>query len=156
MHCILMTLKMTKKSLTSPCRQSATALAAALLLSACFQALASSLDGAHFDDTVRLGASELQLNGMGQRRMLFVKVYAAGLYLSRKAATLEAMVAQAGAKRLQLRMLHAATPDDFIGALLPGMRDNTSEAEQARLASRNQAVGGDDTRHRQNGARRRD
>jgi hypothetical protein len=128
----LMTLKMTEKSLTQRCRRIATC----ALLNVSLAAGAATLDSVHFDDTLHLAQADLQLNGMGLRRMLFVKVYAAGLYLPRKADSLEAVAAQMGPKRLQLHMLHAATPDDFIGALVPGMRDNTPQATQDALAGR--------------------
>ena len=97
---------------------------------------AATLEGVQFADSVRLASQELRLNGLGLRRMLFVKVYAAALYLPARSDTLGAMAAQAGPKRLQLHMLHTAGPDDFIDALLPGIRKNTSAAQQAALAER--------------------
>ena len=130
-----MTFFMTKLLQTRPLaiQRAAPALLLAVLAAS---AQAATFEGLRFEDSARLAGQDLRLNGLGLRRMLFVKVYAAALYLPAKAGTLAAVAAQAGPKRLQLRMLHAAGPDDFIDALLPGIRNNTSPAQQAALAER--------------------
>lgn len=105
-----------------------------LLLNA--KAPASTLEGQDFEDGIRLAQHELRLNGLGVRRIFFVKAYVAGLYLNEKAATPAALVALPGPKRLQLRMLRGAGPDDFNSALVAGIRKNAGEAELLRLADR--------------------
>jgi len=108
----------------------------------CLAALASpwahaaTLEGQTFDSSVRLAGHDLRLNGLGLRAVLVIKGYVAGLYLSDKAASLQEMSALPGPKRLQLRMLRGAGPDDFNKALVHGIRRNASEAEQARLHDR--------------------
>ena len=97
---------------------------------------AATLDGVPFADNVQLAGQQLRLNGLGLRRVLFIKAYAAALYLPGRADTLPVMNSLAGPKRLQLHMLHGADPDDFIEALLPGIRRNASPAQQAALAER--------------------
>ena len=97
---------------------------------------AATLEGQRFDDAVRLANQQLQLNGVGVRAVLFIKGYVAALYLHEKAASLQDMVEMQGAKRLQLRMLHGAGPEDFNKALASGIRKNASETEFARLQVR--------------------
>lgn len=97
---------------------------------------AATLEGQRFDDGVRLANQQLQLNGVGVRAVMFIKGYVAALYLHEKAASLQDMVEMQGAKRLQLRMLHGAAPEDFNKALASGIRKNTSEGEFTRLQAR--------------------
>lgn len=97
---------------------------------------AATLEGQEFEDGIRLASQELRLNGLGVRKIFFIKAYVAGLYLDEKVTTLPAMVALAGPKRLQLRMLRGAGPDDFNSALVAGIRKNASETELLRLADR--------------------
>jgi len=97
---------------------------------------AATLEGLEFEDGIRLANHELRLNGLGVRKIFFIKAYVAGLYVDEKVTTLPAMVALAGPKRLQLRMLRSAGPDDFNSALVAGIRKNASEAELLRLADR--------------------
>lgn len=97
---------------------------------------AATLEGQRFEDSTRLANSELRLNGLGLRAVFIIKGYVAGLYLNEKAATLQEVAAMAGPKRLQLRMLRSAGPDDFNNALVAGIRKNAGEAELARLNER--------------------
>lgn len=94
---------------------------------------AATLEGQRFEDNVRLATQDLVLNGLGLRSILFIKVYVAGLYLPEKNAALGAILNLQGPKRLQLRMLRKADPDDFIEALVEGIEENTSKAELAQL-----------------------
>lgn len=107
-----------------------------LALLAAPAAQATTLEGQTFDSHVRLGSSELQLNGLGLRAVLVIKGFVAGLYLNGKATSLQEVSALPGPKRLQLRMLRGAAPDDFNSALVHGIRRNATEAEQARLGER--------------------
>lgn len=107
----------------------------------CFAQLATAsaaavLEGQRFDDSTRLAAQELALNGVGVRSILFFKVYVAGLYLPEKTGALRRIAGMSGPKRLQLRMLRKADADDFIEALIEGIEENTSGAELAQLTTR--------------------
>jgi Chalcone isomerase-like len=97
---------------------------------------AATLEGQDFEDGIRLASRELRLNGLGVRKIFFIKAYVAGLYLNEKVATSPELVVMPGPKRLQLRMLRSAGPDDFNSALVAGIRKNASEAELTRLADR--------------------
>lgn len=93
----------------------------------------ATLDGQRFDDSARLAAQDLVLNGLGLRAIFFVKVYVAGLYLPEKATTPRVILNLPGPKRLQLRMLRKADADDFNEALLEGIEDSSSKVELAQL-----------------------
>nr|MCU0951169.1 chalcone isomerase family protein [Burkholderiaceae bacterium] len=45
------------------------------------QAQVKEVEGFRFDNTLRLGGSDLVLNGVGVRRRFFIPVYVAGLYV---------------------------------------------------------------------------
>ncbi len=97
---------------------------------------ATSIEGQSFDDGIQLAHQELRLNGVGVRAVAFIKGYAAGLYLTRKATTYAQVRETPGPKRLQMRMLREVTPDIFIEALDSGMRKHLGEEELRNLAER--------------------
>jgi hypothetical protein len=93
------------------------AAALALAAAASLPAQAAQYEGQEFPDTLQLSGATLQLNGVGAK--VFVMRYSAylgALYLPHKAGTPDAIYAQAGPKRMELR--------------------NCSEAEQAAVAER--------------------
>lgn len=92
--------------------------------------------GVKFDDKTRLGATELQFNGAGQRSRLFFKVYAIGLYLTEKKTTAADVLALKGAKRLHVVTLRELTAEQFADALVEGIRKNHTDAEMAPLQAR--------------------
>ena len=92
--------------------------------------------GVRFDAQAQLAGQALQLNGTGLRAVAWLKGYAAGLYLGQLAASTEAVLAQAGAKRLQMRMLVEVPTAEFVKAFHKGVERNTPVAQQAGLAER--------------------
>ncbi len=109
------------------------------LIGACLAppaALAATVEGQPFDDVIRLGSSELVLNGVGVRAVLIFKGYVAALYLSEKSTTRSAVSQTIGSKRLQLRMLRRASAQDFLNALVPGIHQNVDAKELSRLGER--------------------
>jgi|WetSurMetagenome_2_1015567.scaffolds.fasta_scaffold04289_7 hypothetical protein len=95
--------------------------------------------GETFDARLRVGDTDLVLNGVGVRAVVWFKGYAAGLYLTAKAATATQVLATPGAKRLQLRMLIDVPAKEFVKAVDVGIARNTPEAEHAALAERQAA-----------------
>ena len=87
------------------------------------------LAGARFAPNVQMGSHTLGLNGAGIRYRFVVKVYAAGLYLSRKAATAEAAIAAPGAKRLHVVMLRDIDANELGRLFTRGMQDNAPKEE---------------------------
>lgn len=98
--------------------------------------LAAKLEGQQFADTIVVSNWDLKLNGLGVRVVMIFKGYVAGLYLSQKASTFLDVAALPGPKRLELRMMRDAGPDDFIDALVDGIRKNSSPSELGQLQER--------------------
>ncbi len=97
--------------------------------------LAATLEvnGVKFPDSVDLNGSKLQLNGAGTRYKAIFKVYAAGLYLSKKAATPEEVLNQSGPKRLSVTMLRTIDSRELGKLLTRGMEDNMGKAAMSKL-----------------------
>ena len=80
------------------------------------QTLAAEVAGVKVDERIRLGSSELVLNGAGLRTKAFFKVYVAGLYLAEKRTSTADVLALPGAKREAKGK--AIVGEDFYRALL--------------------------------------
>ena len=93
-------------------------------------------EGRLFERRVRLGGTELLLNGTGVRAVAWFKGYIAALYLSARATTPAELLATPGPKRLQMIMLHDAPAAEFVKAFNKGVARNASEQELPRLAGR--------------------
>jgi hypothetical protein len=68
--------------------------------------------------------TKLQLNGAGIRYKAVFKVYAAGLYLPKKAATPEEVYAMPGAKRISITMLRDIDSNELGKLFIRGVEDN--------------------------------
>lgn len=115
----------------------------ALLLTLCLAPAASlaqggpvMVEGQPFARHVTLAGSELRLNGTGVRAVAWFKGYAAGLYLGAPATDAAAAVAQAGPKRLQMRLLYDVPSQEFVKAFHKGVERNAPPAELPKLAER--------------------
>lgn len=119
-------------------RVAAAALAVALAAISAMPApaWAREVEGWPFAETLELGGQTLQLNGVGLRAIPVLKGYAVGLYLSGRAGTAQQVLADAGPKRLQLRMLLDVPAAEFVKAVDKGIARNTPAAEQPALAQR--------------------
>jgi len=94
------------------------------------------VEGHAFERRISLAGSELLLNGTGVRAVAWFKGYAAGLYLRSPTRDAEQAVAQAGPKRLQLRLLQDVPAAEFVKAFRKGVERNAPAAELPRLAER--------------------
>ncbi|OYU98377.1 MAG: hypothetical protein CFE45_16720 [Burkholderiales bacterium PBB5] len=116
------------------------ALAAALLGAGWWPARAAepptTQAGVRFEPRLQLGGQALQLNGSGLRAVLFLKGYAAALYLPQRAATADAVLAQPGPKRLQMRLLLDVPAAEFSKALHVGIARNLPAEQQGALTER--------------------
>jgi hypothetical protein len=100
--------------------------AAAALTAPC--SWAGELAGVTMSDRAMVGEQQLQLNGMGVRKKLWVKVYVAGLYLAEPARSAEAVLRSPGAKRMTMHFLtDKATKAKMDEAWLEGFRANSPE-----------------------------
>jgi Chalcone isomerase-like len=98
--------------------------------------MAGQIAGRHFDDHIRLADTDLVLNGMGLRAVLWFKGYAAGLYLHDKATSLPKVLSISGPKRVQIQMLLEVKAQEFVKAVDVGMQRNHTEAEHKALQER--------------------
>jgi hypothetical protein len=88
------------------------------------QAAVIEINGVKFEDTVDVRDSKLVLNGAGTRFRTVVKVYAAGLYVSKKAETPEEVISQPGAKRLSITMLRDIDSAELGRLFIRSVEDN--------------------------------
>jgi Chalcone isomerase-like len=93
-------------------------------------------EGLTFAGDIQLADTALQLNGVGWRAVAWVRGYAAGLYLPKKASTEAQVIAQQGAKRLQLRLVQEVDAEEFVKAFVKGVQRNTPATDAARLGER--------------------
>ena len=92
-------------------------------------AQATDVAGVKFDSPMNVGTTKLQLNGAGVRYKAIFKVYAAGLYLTTKATTPEAVLAAPGPKLLQIVMLREIDANELGKLFTRGMEQNAPREE---------------------------
>ncbi len=107
----------------------------------CTPALALRYEGQDFPDALELGGATLQLNGVGAKVFVMrFSAYLGALYLPHKAGTAEAIYAQTGPKRMELRitipMVKDVSTQEFVKAINKGVERNCTEAERAAVAER--------------------
>lgn len=93
-------------------------------------------EGITFVGDITLADTALQLNGVGWRAVAWVRGYAAGLYLPRKASTPLQVYEQKGAKRLRIVMTLDVDAEEFVKAFHKGVDRNTPAADRPRLTER--------------------
>ena len=107
----------------------AIAAASGLLTPIAAPAQATEVAGVKFEPSVQVGGTKLQLNGAGVRYKAIFKVYAAGLYLSTRAATSEAALAAPGPKLLQIVMLREIDGNELGKLFTKGMEQNVARED---------------------------
>jgi len=105
--------------------------AATLLFSAFSLAHAQTTEvaGVKYENSLQLGTTPLVLNGAGIRYKAIFKVYTAGLYLTKKATTTEAVLATPGPKRIHIVMLRDINASELGKLFTRGMEDNAPRDE---------------------------
>jgi len=98
-------------------------------------------EGQDFADTVQLGGATLHLNGIGAKVFVMkYSAYLAALYLPQKAGTPEAIYAQTGPQRVELRITIPFVKDvstqEFVKAINKGVSRNSTDAEKAAVDER--------------------
>jgi len=106
------------------------ALAYALMATAHAQ---TTVSGVKYEDTIDARGARLQLNGAGVRYKVVVKVYAAGLYLGKKAATADEVLAAPGPKRMSITMLRDIDSAELGKLFSRGMEDNMDKVAFSKL-----------------------
>ncbi len=107
-------------------------LAAALALAHLQVAAQATVAGVRFEPEATVGGQRLQLNGAGVRFKLFIKVYAAALYTSRKALRTEDVLQPDMPKRVQLVALRDTGGDELGKLFARAIEDNASREEFAK------------------------
>lgn len=94
---------------------------------------AADVEGVKLADKVRAGESELVLNGAGVRTRLLFKVYVGALYVPQKKTAADAILADAGARRVALHMLREVPAEQFLAALNDGLKSNHTPEQLAKF-----------------------
>jgi hypothetical protein len=108
-------------------------LAAALALAVPAALAQTTVSGVRYDETTEVRGARLQLNGAGARYKAVFKVYAAGLYLTRKAGSTEEVLAAPGAKRMSVTMLRDIESSELGKLFSRGIEDNMDKKEFSKL-----------------------
>jgi hypothetical protein len=89
--------------------------------------------GVKLEDSITVAGAPLQLNGAGVRYKAVFKVYVAGLYVGKRAATLEEVLAAPGPKRVTITMLRDIDSNELGKGLTRGLEDNTPRSELGKM-----------------------
>jgi hypothetical protein len=107
-----------------------TSLAAAACALAWAPAMASvNMEGVALDESVLVAGKNLKLNGAGISFRLIFKVYAMGLYLPDRKATVQDVLATDGPRRLVITMLRDVSGEDFNEAILSFISNEASSMQ---------------------------
>lgn len=98
-----------------------------------FSVSALEIKGVKVDEFAQVGGTSLVLNGAGVRTKTIFKVYVAGLYLTQKSSDANAVINDAGNKRVSMHMLRGLTVEKLINALDEGFNANNSEADMIAI-----------------------
>ena len=98
-------------------------------------AFAVEVEGVNFEDRIKLGSSDLVLNGTGVRSK-FGKRYVAALYVPTKSSDANTVLSAKGAKRMALHLLKDGDGKTFAKAFAGGIEDNTSGADLTAIQDR--------------------
>lgn len=90
-------------------------------------ALAKTVGGVEFPETVVYGQSTLTLNGTGLRKKLFIKLYAAGLYLESANQNGAAIISDDKTQSLSLTIISGfISSEKMEAAVVEGFQNSTS------------------------------
>ncbi len=108
-------------------------LAAAVALSGPAVVAQVSVSGVKYEASTEVRGARLQLNGAGIRYKAVFKVYTAGLYLTRKAASAEDAQTAPGPRRLSITMLRDIDSSELGKLFSRGIEDNMDKTAFSRL-----------------------
>ena len=106
---------------------------ATLFLVLTFSVQAIEIKGVKVDETAQVGGSALVLNGAGVRTKMLFKVYVAGLYLTQKQTSADAVLSDSGYKRVSMHFLRELSAEKLLHAMDEGFEANNSAAEMATV-----------------------
>lgn len=111
----------------------------AFAIAAC-AAHAIDVGGVALPDSVKVGATDLRLNGAGVRTFIIVKVYVGALYLPEKTGSAAAVLEGKGAKRISMHLLRDLSAERLGKALDEGLEKNLTAAEHEKMAPQIEAL----------------
>lgn len=92
---------------------------------------AAEVAGVKVEDKIRVGGSDLVLNGTGLRSKLFIKIYVGALYVGQKSTTPAAIYDSPQPRRMIMRLMRDLDAETLSSALDDGLKNNLSPAELA-------------------------
>lgn len=92
---------------------------------------AAEVAGVKVEDKIRVGSSDLVLNGAGLRSKLFIKIYVGALYVGQKSTTPAAIYDSPQPRRMVMRLMRDLDAETLSSALDDGLKSNLSPAELA-------------------------
>jgi hypothetical protein len=105
----------------------------ALVLASGAWAQTTTVSGVKFEESTDVRGAKAQLNGAGVRYKAIFKVYAAGLYLPKKATSPEEVLAMPGAKRMSITTLREIDSSELGKLFSRGIEDNMEKAAFSKL-----------------------
>lgn len=103
---------------------------------------AAEVAGIKLADSVRVGNSELVLNGAGVRSKLFIKIYVGALYVTQKATVPAGILDGSGPRRMVLRLMRDVDAETLHSALDEGLKNNHTPAELADMKAQAEQLAG--------------
>jgi long-chain acyl-CoA synthetase len=103
---------------------------------------AAEVAGIKVDDSLRVGGSELLLNGAGLRSKLFIKVYVGALYVGQKSTMPAAILDSPQPRRMVMRLLRDVDAETLASAMDEGLKNNHTPAEMADMKAQAEALAG--------------
>lgn len=94
---------------------------------------AAEVAGVRLDDSLRVGGSDLVLNGAGVRSKLFVKIYVGALYVGQKSSSPAAIIDSTAPRRMLMRLQRDLGADTLAEALEEGLANNHTPVELAAI-----------------------
>lgn len=94
---------------------------------------AAEVAGVRIEDSVRVGSSDLALNGAGLRSKLFIKLYVGALYVPHRSSQPAQLIDSNAPRRMSLRLLRDIGADTLHGALEEGLANNSTPEELAAI-----------------------
>jgi Chalcone isomerase-like len=97
---------------------------------------ARDVRGVGFSDQDQVAGQPVVLNGAGVRVKVVLDVYAAGLYLPHRDATVQGVLDMTGAKSMHIVLLRDLTGEDFADAMVKSFRRNNTDSDVAKFQAR--------------------